>query len=75
MKAIPCARYRRYMALFETNCKERQGGAPNLSRRSGPVDHRTIRQAIGLSYFFQCANVAFALASAADPDSDRRRMP
>jgi len=33
MKAIPCARYVRYMALFAPNCKERPREPPNLSRK------------------------------------------
>jgi len=37
MEAIPCARYSRYMALFEHDCKERQCDGPILSRKGGSV--------------------------------------
>jgi hypothetical protein len=33
MKAIPCARYAGYMALFEWNCKEGEGSKPRTGLR------------------------------------------
>jgi hypothetical protein len=32
MKAIPCARYAAYMALFGWNCKDARAASRNMSR-------------------------------------------